>query len=101
MQTTTDKMAGSLELPRVDWLDRESNPEQFFKDLSYALSEYGFMVLANAPGLSDDFQQNAFREVRAFFDSPMDLKKPHTSLIRLIFVDTACRLRLIVVMDRL
>ena len=33
------------------------------------------MVLVNAPGLSDDFQQHAFREVRAFFDSPMDLKK--------------------------
>ncbi len=75
MQTTTDKTAESLELPKVDWLDRESNPEQFFKDLSYALSEYGFMVLTNAPGLSDDFQQHAFSEVRAFFDSPMDLKK--------------------------
>ena len=75
MQTTTDKKADSLELPKVDWLDRESNPEQFFKDLSYALSEYGFMVLTNAPGLSDDFQQHAFHEVRAFFDSPMDLKK--------------------------
>ena len=75
MQTTTDKTTDSLELPEVDWLDRESNPEQFFKDLSYALSEYGFMVLTNAPGLSDDFQQHAFREVRAFFDSPMDLKK--------------------------
>ena len=75
MQTTTDETTDSLELPKVDWLDRESNPEQFFKDLSYALSEYGFMVLTNAPGLSDDFQQHAFREVRAFFDSPMDLKK--------------------------
>jgi isopenicillin N synthase-like dioxygenase len=75
VQTTTDKTAESLELPKVDWLDRESNPEQFFKDLSYALSEYGFMVLTNAPGLSDDFQQHAFSEVRAFFDSPMGLKK--------------------------
>ena len=75
MQTTTDKKTDILELPKVDWLDRESNPEQFFKDLSYALSEYGFMVLTNAPGLSDDFQQHAFHEVRAFFDSPMDLKK--------------------------
>jgi len=75
VQTTTDKKTDSLELPKVDWLDRESNPGQFFKDLSYALSEYGFMVLTNAPGLSDDFQQHAFSEVRAFFDSPMDLKK--------------------------
>ena len=75
MQITPDKKTDILELPKVDWLDRESNPEQFFKDLSYALSEYGFMVLTNAPGLSDDFQQHAFHEVRAFFDSPMDLKK--------------------------
>ena len=75
MQTTTDKMAESLELPKVDWLDRELNPEKFSKDLSYALSEYGFMVLTNAPGLSDEFQQRAFKEVRGFFDSPMDLKK--------------------------
>ena len=75
MQTTTDKKTDNLELPEVDWLDREANPNRFFKDLSYALSEFGFMVLTNAPGLSDDFQQYAFREVRGFFDSPMDLKK--------------------------
>ena len=74
MTETTNK-ANSLELPKVDWLDRESNPDRFFKDLSYALSEFGFMVLTNAPGLSDEFQQRAFREVRGFFDSPMDLKK--------------------------
>ena len=64
-----------LALPTVDWLDREANPPKFFEDLSYALSEFGFMVLTNAPGLGDAFQQRAFREVRAFFDSPMELKK--------------------------
>ena len=58
------------ELPKVDWLDRESDPSKFFKDLSYALSEFGFMVLTNAPGFSNDFQQEAFQEVRGFFDSP-------------------------------
>ena len=71
----TENKESILELPKVDWLDRESNPNRFFKDLSYALSEYGFMVLTNAPGLSDEFQQQAFREVRGFFDAPMDLKK--------------------------
>ena len=75
MTEITENKATSLELPKVDWLDRESNPDRFFKDLSYALSEYGFMVLTNAPGLSDEFQQRAFSEVRGFFDSPMDLKK--------------------------
>ena len=75
MTETTENKATSLELPKVDWLDRELNPDRFFKDLSYALSEYGFMVLTNAPGLSDEFQQRAFSEVRGFFDSPMDLKK--------------------------
>ena len=74
MTETTNK-ANSLELPKVDWLDRESNPDRFFKDLSYALSEFGFMVLTNAPGLSDEFQKKAFREVRGFFDADMDLKK--------------------------
>ena len=75
MKENIDSKAASLELPEVDWLDRESNPEKFFKDLSYALSEFGFMVLTNAPGLSDEFQKRAFREVRGFFDSPMELKK--------------------------
>ena len=71
MKDYKDSNAGSLELPKVDWLDRESNPEKFFKDLSYALSEFGFMVLTNAPGLSDDVQKLAFWEVLGFFYSPM------------------------------
>ena len=75
MAEVTKNKGATLELPKVDWLDRESNPERFFKDLTYALSEFGFMVLTNAPGFFDDFQQHAFSEVRAFFDSPMDLKK--------------------------
>ena len=65
----------ALEIPKVDWLDRSENPDKFFKDLTYALSDFGFMVLTNAPGLADEFQQRAFKEVRGFFDSPMDVKK--------------------------
>ena len=75
MTAITENKGITLELPKVDWLDRKSNPARFFKDLNYALSEFGFMVLINAPGFSDDFQQRAFLEVRGFFDSPMDLKK--------------------------
>ena len=75
MSETKSTNNSSLELPEVNWLDRDSDPSKFFKDLSYALSEFGFMVLTNAPGLSDDFQQNAFKEVRSFFDSPKELKK--------------------------
>jgi len=62
-------------LPTVDWLDLENDREKFLRDLRYALSECGFLVLTNAPGLDDDFQQRAFREVRGFFDAPMDVKK--------------------------
>ena len=69
------KKEASLQLPEVDWLEKESDPKKFFKDLKYALSEFGFMVLTNAPGLSDEFQQQAFKEVRGFFDSPVELKK--------------------------
>ena len=63
------------EIPTVDWLDLERNRSKFMADLTYALSECGFMVLANAPGLDDAFQQRAFREVRGFFDAPRDVKK--------------------------
>ena len=65
----------NLQLPEVDWLEKESNPDKFFKDLRYALSEFGFMVLTNAPGLSDEFQQQAFKEVRGFFDSSISLTR--------------------------
>ena len=75
MKMTGNRQKTAIELPEVDWLDKEANPDKFFKDLSYALSEFGFMVLVNAPGFSDTFQQKAFREVRGFFDSSMDLKK--------------------------
>ena len=63
------------EIPQVNWNDLESNRDQFLSDLRYALSECGFLVLTNAPGLGDDFQQRAFTEVRGFFDAPMDVKK--------------------------
>ena len=75
MSESKIKNTSSSELPEVNWLDRDSNPKRFFKDLSYALSEFGFMVLTNAPGFSDDFQQNAFHEVRGFFESSRELKK--------------------------
>ncbi len=70
-----DRSAALTELPTVDWLDLDSNREKFLADLRFALSECGFLVLANAPGLDDEFQQRAFREVRGFFDAPMDIKK--------------------------
>ncbi|MEX1249751.1 MAG: 2-oxoglutarate and iron-dependent oxygenase domain-containing protein [Hyphomonas sp.] len=63
------------EIPIVDWLDLEHDREKLLRDIEYALSECGFMVLANAPGLDDDFQQRAFKEVRAFFDSSPDVKQ--------------------------
>ena len=75
MSQTKAIKSSSLELPKVDWLDKESNPKKFYADLTYALSEFGFMVLTNAPGLSDEFQQSAFKEVREFFDSSKELKK--------------------------
>ena len=63
------------EIPTVDWLDLNADRDKFMSDLQYALSECGFLVLKNAPGLDDAFQQAAFREVRQFFDAPMDIKK--------------------------
>jgi len=68
--------AGDLhEIPTVNWLDLENNRDKFMQDLRYALSECGFLVLTNAPGLDDAFQQRAFKEVRGFFNAPMEVKK--------------------------
>lgn len=69
-------MTGTLrEIPTVDWSDLDRDRSKFMQDLRFALSDCGFLVLTNAPGLSDKFQQRAFREVRGFFDAPMDVKK--------------------------
>jgi isopenicillin N synthase-like dioxygenase len=72
INSATDAMK---EIPTVDWLDLENNRDKFLQDLRYALSECGFLMLLNAPGLDDEFQQRAFREVRGFFDAPKDIKK--------------------------
>lgn len=69
-------MTGTLrEIPTVDWSDLDRDRSKFMQDLRFALSDCGFLVLTNAPGLSDKFQQRAFREVRGFFDAPMNVKK--------------------------
>ncbi|MAD07999.1 MAG: 2OG-Fe(II) oxygenase [Gammaproteobacteria bacterium] len=75
MAEKTESDKGMREIPTVDWLDLQHDREKFLRDLRFALSECGFLVLTNAPGLDDEFQQRAFREVRGFFDAPMDLKK--------------------------
>ena len=76
MQNTNPNMNRTMkEIPTVDWADLENNRQKFMDDLKYALSECGFLVLTDAPGLDDNFQQRAFREVRGFFDAPMDIKK--------------------------
>ena len=74
-ETKIDKRGDLHEIPTVNWLDLESNRNKFMQDLRYALSECGFLVLTNAPGLDEDFQQRAFKEVRGFFNAPMDIKK--------------------------
>jgi len=63
------------EIPTVDWLDLENDREKFLEGLRYALADCGFLILANAPGLEDEFQQEAFKQARNFFDAPADLKK--------------------------
>ena len=75
MEMETNAAHAKSEIPVVDWLDVDRDRQKFLGDLRYALSDCGFLVLANAPGLDDGFQQRAFREVRGFFDAPMDVKK--------------------------
>jgi len=63
------------EIPTVNWLDLKDDRAKFLADLRYALAECGFLILTNAPGLNDEFQKLAFREVRGFFDRPVEEKK--------------------------
>jgi len=62
------------ELPIVDYHDLQRDRPKFLADLRRALGEIGFLVLANAPGLHDDFQRRMFKETRAFFDAPSEVK---------------------------
>ena len=51
-------------IPIVDYADiLHGNKQKFLKDLHFALSEIGFMVLVNYPGLEDSFQKKMFKKV--------------------------------------
>lgn len=69
---SVDKMK---EIPMVDWLELKTNRAKFMEDLRFALAECGFLILVNAPGLDDGFQQRAFSEVRGFFNAPLEVKE--------------------------
>ncbi|MDG1836895.1 MAG: 2-oxoglutarate and iron-dependent oxygenase domain-containing protein [Pseudomonadales bacterium] len=75
MSESQNNSTNAPEIPTVDWLDLENNREKFLRELRYALAECGFLILTNAPGLDDKFQQQAFKEARNFFDAPSEFKK--------------------------
>jgi isopenicillin N synthase-like dioxygenase len=75
MSDSQSHTSKAKEIPTVDWLDLENDREKFLEGLRYALAECGFLILTNAPGLEDEFQQQAFKEARNFFDAPADFKK--------------------------
>lgn len=75
MSDAQNHSSKAKQIPTVDWLDLKNNREKFLEDLRYALAECGFLILTNAPGLEDEFQQRAFKEARNFFDSPIEFKR--------------------------
>ena len=75
MSESQNNSTNAPEIPTVDWHDLENDREKFLRELRYALAECGFLILTNAPGLDDKFQQQAFKEARNFFDAPSDFKK--------------------------
>jgi len=69
---------GIKRLPIVDWNDLAGNRPKFIADLLRALETTGFTVLVNHPDFSDQVQTKLFKDVRAFFDAPIeDKKKAH------------------------
>jgi len=61
-------------LPIVDWADVKRNRPKFLRELHHALTNIGFLVLKNAPGLDDKVQRRLFKSARHFFESSDDVK---------------------------
>ena len=48
----------------ADWADVERNRPKFLRELHHALTNIGFLVLKNAPGLDDKVQRRLFKSAR-------------------------------------
>ncbi|KAG6811380.1 putative NRPS-like protein biosynthetic cluster [Tricholoma furcatifolium] len=63
------------EVPIIDFALAESDPEEYFRQLSFALEDVGFAVFVNVPGFEDSFQKELFRLAHGLFWKPSEWKE--------------------------
>ncbi|KAF9469572.1 acetyl-CoA synthetase-like protein [Collybia nuda] len=63
------------EVPIIDFALAESDPETYFKQLSFALEDVGFGVFTNVPGFDDTFQRELFSLAEGLFSKPWEWKE--------------------------
>ncbi|KAG6856817.1 putative NRPS-like protein biosynthetic cluster [Tephrocybe sp. NHM501043] len=62
-------------VPIVDFLLAETDPEEYFRQLSFALEDVGFAVFVNVPGFEDAFQKELFHLAEDLFSKPLEWKE--------------------------
>lgn len=62
-------------VPIVDFSLANTNREEYFRQLSFALEDVGFAVLINVPGFEDSFQEELFTLAEALFSKPLEWKQ--------------------------
>ncbi|KAG6877352.1 putative NRPS-like protein biosynthetic cluster [Termitomyces sp. T159_Od127] len=62
-------------VPIVDFSLADTNREEYFRQLSFALEDVGFAVFVNVPGFEDSFQKELFTVAEALFSKPLEWKQ--------------------------
>ncbi|KAG6853538.1 putative NRPS-like protein biosynthetic cluster [Blastosporella zonata] len=62
-------------VPIVDFALAETDPEAYFRQVSFALEDVGFAVFVNVPGFEDTFQKELFTLAEGLFSKPLEWKE--------------------------
>ncbi|KAG6848572.1 putative NRPS-like protein biosynthetic cluster, partial [Arthromyces matolae] len=62
-------------VPVVDFALAETNPDEYLRQLSFALEDVGFAVFVNVPGFEDAFQKELFTLAETLFSKSLDWKE--------------------------
>ena len=63
------------EVPIIDLSLTDTDPESYYKQLSFALEDVGFGVFVNVPGFEPEFQRELFDLADRLFSKPLEWKE--------------------------
>ncbi|KAF5385011.1 hypothetical protein D9615_001029 [Tricholomella constricta] len=63
------------EVPIIDFALAETDPDAYFRQLSFAMEDVGFGVFVNVPGFEDEFQKELFTLAEGLFSRPLEWKQ--------------------------